>query len=183
MLSLIDFPILAFLAIFAYSGFHSGITEKLFSITGMMVALVLAVKFMGAGAQFLAFVTGIRGGGIRGSAAHVVSFLMIFAIVIVATKITYFMLTREKRNLPMSQRVLGSMAGFIEGGVILSVLLIWLNVANFPSEYQKQRSILYKPALHFAPRLFDGIALGLPGSKGFYNDLSEHLDVERLFKR
>lgn len=181
-MSFIDIPIFAFLAIFVYSGFHSGTTEKLFSIIGMTVALVLAVEFMGAGAEFLVFVTGIKGSGIRGPAAHVVSFLMIFAIVIVTAKITYFMLTREKRNLPMWQRVLGSMAGFIEGGIILSVLLIWLNAANFPTEYHKQRSMLYKPALHFAPRLFDGIALGLPWSKGFYDELSKHLDVERLWK-
>lgn len=179
----IDLAILAILVLFAYSGFRAGIMNKLFSIAGIILGLVLAVKYVGAAANILVFVTSIKGGGIRGPLTYAVAFLMTFIIVVISVKVIYFMLAKERKVHSLAQRVSGSVAGFIEGGVFLSIVLVWLNTASFPTEYQKQNSILYKPALNFAPRLFDEIALGLPQSKGFYDEMSKHLDIERYFKR
>ncbi len=178
----IDFAIFVILVIFAYSGFRAGVTQKFFSIAGMLLALVLSVKYMDAGAKVLAYLTGFKGGGIKGQVAHVISFLVIFQIVVAATKFAHFMIVSQTKYLSRWQRGLGAAAGFVEGAVFLSVLLIGLNAASFPADYQKQRSVLYTPALHFAPQLFNGIALGHPGSRGFYQELSKRLNFDGLIK-
>ncbi|MEE9288632.1 MAG: CvpA family protein [Bacteroidota bacterium] len=179
----IDLGILAFLAIFAYSGYRTGIIQKVFSIAGVILALILAAKFMDVGARVLVFITGIKGGGLRGPLPHILSFLMIFEIVIATTKISYYLLTTASKRLSRVQRGLGSVAGFFEGVILLSVFLVWLNVVSFPTEYQKERSVLYKPVLHFAPRLFDEIVLIFPKSEGFHDELSKHFNLDQLLKR
>lgn len=179
----IDLGILAFLGIFAYSGYRTGIIQKVFSIAGVILALILAVKFMDVGAKILVFITGIKGGGLRGSLTHILSFLMILEIVIATTKISYYLLTTARKRLSRVQRGLGSVAGLFEGVVLLSVFLVLLNVVSFPTEYQKERSVLHKRVLHFAPRLFDEIVLIFPQSKGFYDELSERFDLDQILKR
>jgi len=179
----IDLSILGILVLFAFSGFHAGIMNKFFSITGIVLALVLAVKYLGAAANIVVFLTAIRDGGGRSPMTYAVGFLAIFLIVVVAVKVVYFMITRERRDHSRFQRVSGSVAGFFEGGLFISVLLVWLNVIGFPTEYQKQQSLLYKPAIHIAPVLFDEITYGLPRSRSFYDEISKHFDVERVLKR
>ena len=179
----IDLGILAFLAIFAYSGYRTGIIQKVFSIAGVILALILAVKFMDDGARVLVFITGIKGGGLRGPLTHILSFLMIFEIVIATSKISYTLLTTARKRLSRVRRGLGSVVGIIEGVVLLSVFLVSLNVVSFPTEYQKDRSVLYKRVLHFTPRLFDEIVVIFPQSKGFYDELSKHFDLDQLLKR
>ena len=69
-------------------------------------------------------------------------------------------------------RVGGLIIGLVEGGILLSLTVIFLSIYfHYPSGETRSDSLLYRPIKNFAPRIFDSINTFFPESEDFYQEI------------
>lgn len=159
-MNVIDIIILIILGWGAYRGFTQGFVLQIVTFIALIIGIWAAVKFSDAMAGFLT-----RTMDITGKYLPVLSFILIFILVIVIAHLIGMLLTRflELTSLGWLNRLGGILFGILKMAFIVSVVLTLQNrmkekIKIIPDK-QVQTSFLYKPVASIAPAIFPHLKL------------------------
>lgn len=159
-MNVIDIIILIILAWGAYRGFTQGFILQIVTFIALIIGIWAAIKFSDVMAAFLT-----RSMDITGKYLPVLSFILIFVLVVVIAHLIGLLLTRffELTALGWLNRVGGIAFGILKMAFIVSVILTLQNrmkeKIKIISEKQVQTSFLYKPISSLAPAVFPHLKL------------------------
>ncbi|HEX9655097.1 MAG TPA: CvpA family protein [bacterium] len=171
----VDYIIIAVAGFFIVRGLIRGFFAEVLGLVGLVVALILATKFM---SDLSAWID--RFIDIPAVIATILGFVVIFFCVILAFQFIAHMLERVFKSAMLGwlDKLGGAGVGFLKGATIVSLLLIFISLVPFGSRLVPglPESRYYEPARNFAPKLFNLIMEVVPGSKSFYVEVKESLE-------
>ncbi|MGD0339372.1 MAG: CvpA family protein [Bacteroidota bacterium] len=177
-MSVTDILIIAFLMVSFAVGLRDGLLKKLFAIVGVVLALIVATKYMTWMGEYT-----IDWFKWEKESAYIISFAFLFLAVVLLTNFFYRWFGGDSKSYKIWDRFAGGLVGMIEGLIVLSLVLILLTLSDIPSKEDKKESTLYNPVAGFAPALFDHINKIFPKSKKFkeelYNAIERYKKLER----
>lgn len=171
-MNVVDIIILIILAWGAFRGFTQGFVLQVVTFIALILGVWASIRFSGVMSDFLT-----RNMDITGKYLPVLSFVLIFVLVIVLAHLTGMLLTRfmELTALGWLNRIGGVIFGVLKMAFIISVLLTLQNRMKermkIISDDRVKTSILYKPVSGLAPAVFPHLKL-LALDKRF-NELKE----------
>jgi len=173
--SYIDIFLYGGLVIAAYFGYKGGFVKKIFNLLALIASIVIAVQFMEPVGSFL-----IGVGLLSEPAAYIVGFALVNILLMVAAILLYrrFGQTAVAKS---SSQLMGVILGVLEGAMIISLILLALKMADFPSKEARTDSLLYKPLVNFAPKSFDLLRSYLPGASSFQEELTKTFQKWNIF--
>ena len=154
-MNLIDIIILILLAWGAFRGFTQGFILQVVTFIALIIGVWASIAFSDNMSEFLT-----RNMDITGKYLPVLSFVLIFILVIIIAHLIGMLLTRfiEIASLGWLNRIGGIAFGVLKMAFIVSVLLTIQNrmkeKIHIISEKQIQTSLFYKPLSSFAPAVF-----------------------------
>ena len=160
--------------IFGFIGFRSGFVKNSFSIAALLIAIVVATKFMNPVGEVLRSLLLIRG-----DVAITIAFALIFVGFMVLEWVIYGF--RKEESVFLIWDKIGAIwLGFIEGVAIISLTLILLGLFEIPSAETQQKSLFYKRVVGFAPWIYDKIVGVLPQATDFHEQLGKNFEKYRV---
>jgi membrane protein required for colicin V production len=170
----IDYAIVATVAFFTVKGLVRGVLQETFGFIGLIISLIIATKFMSNASAWLDKIFDIPP-----TLSTVLGFLVIFIALILATQTIIHFLRKLARYsfLGWLEKLVGGMVGFLKGGIITSLLLIFISLVPFGNQLipGQKDSLLFEPTKNFAPHMFNVFMTIVPNSKSFYAELKESL--------
>lgn len=154
-MNLIDIIILILLAWGAFRGFTQGFILQVVTFIALIIGVWASISFSDNMSEFLT-----KNMDITGKYLPVLSFVLIFILVIIIAHLIGMLLTRfiEITSLGWLNRIGGIAFGVLKMAFIVSVLLTIQNrmkeKIHIISEKQIQSSLLYKPVSNLAPAVF-----------------------------
>lgn len=173
--SYIDIFLYGGLVIAAYFGYRGGFVKKLFNLLALIASIVIAVQMMEPVGSLL-----IGVGLLSEPAAYIVGFALVNIVIMVGAILLYRRFGKSEVAKSSSQ-LFGVLFGVLEGAMIISLLLLALKMADFPSKSARADSLLYKPLVNFAPKTFDLLRSYLPGASSFQEELSRTFQQWNIF--
>lgn len=161
----LDILIVLLIALPAFFGFRKGFLRKLLGIAGIIAGFILAVNF------YLQL-TGILDKIIKENTVFVkvLSFLIIIGAVYGASVWLARYIANINSGTGIIDKILGTVAGFLQGLLVTSVLFYNLSVADIPSVNTRQSSLFYLSVVKVAPAVFDKVLVFFPGLKELYRE-------------
>lgn len=159
-MNVIDIIILVALAWGAFRGFMKGFILQIVTLLALVTGIWASIRFSDSMAHFLT-----RSLDITGRYLPVLSFLLIFILVIVVAHLIGLLMTRFFELTPVGwlNRLGGIAFGILKMAFIVSVFLTLQNrmkeKVHILSEKQVKDSVLYKPVASIAPAVFPHIRL------------------------
>jgi len=169
--------ILGGLLLFGFIGYRYGLFKKIFALLGLLLGLILATKCMTPCGRLL-----VRWFGFSEEVAYVIAFFWVLLLIILLQNVLYRLIVKKTSSINLVNRLSGAFLGAIEGLIGISILLLMLSIFEIPTDKTKRGSYFYKPALNFAPSLFDLTVVIIPQSKTFYDMLREGLQKYEIFE-
>lgn len=155
----LDILIILFLFLLSLLGFINGFLRKIFSLIGLIVGFILALKLAKPLSGFLISTFNFP---------QVVGYIVSFLLVVIIIYILSIYLAKFFANLnpatKIINKILGLLLGFFQGLILISIILYNLNFAGLPEETVKSQSLLYSKIIKIAPLVFDKIVSGLTNS-------------------
>ncbi len=154
-MNILDIIILIILAWGAYRGFTQGFILQVVTFIALIIGIWASIHFSDVMAEFLT-----KHLDITGKYLPVLSFVLIFVLVVVIAHLIGMLLTRifELVALGWLNRLGGIAFGILKMAFIVSVILTIQNrlkeKVHVISENQINNSILYKPVSSIAPSVF-----------------------------
>lgn len=142
----IDFIILGFIVIGFILGFKDGLIRKIIGLSGLVLGIWISYKYNSALGKVLAPLFDNE----SYLAEIIASFLIFFAIVILASILKRIVHPHDKVNNFINQTI-GGIIGTIQIYFFVSVIFLILHIFNFPSKEIQQKSILYGYTYNFVP--------------------------------
>lgn len=148
-----------------YFGFRKGFIRKLFGIAGLIGGFILAVRFYPSVTSIL-----IKLVRENESFVNVLSFLLIISIIYgLSVWISRFM-ADINAGTRITDKIMGSIFGFVQGIMIASILLYNLAMIDIPSSYTRNSSLFYPRIVGVAPLMFDKILEIFPALMELYKE-------------
>ncbi|HDL19583.1 MAG TPA: CvpA family protein [Bacteroidetes bacterium] len=173
-MNLFDLVILAVLAIFVFNGFRCGFLREIAGLIGIVVAFILAVRFMNDLSVIASYYLGMSP-----RVAVAVTAVAIFIFVLIAFILLSKILRKlmELATLGWIDRLLGSLLGLLKGGLIVSILALIISLVPAGREFEteQEQSVLFEPMRKVAPIIFNGLGKILPAAGDFYGEVKESL--------
>lgn len=138
---IIDLFFLTAAAAAIFKGYSKGFTGAIFSFVGVLLGLVLAVKFSSSVAGWLSNSTGTKNAFLPFAA-----FILVFVAVAVATRMLSFVVNKsiEMVMLGWLNRVAGITLFFFLYLVILSIILFYINeLSLMPTAFESSKSYAF----------------------------------------
>lgn len=154
-MNILDIIILILLAWGAFRGFTQGFILQVVTFIALIIGVWASIAFSDNMSEFLT-----KNMDITGKYLPVLSFVLIFVLVVVVAHLIGMLLTRfiELTSLGWLNRLGGVAFGVLKMAFIASVLLTIQNrmkeKIHIISEKQIQTSLLYKPVSSLAPAVF-----------------------------
>lgn len=146
----LDLLIVTPVIILSLLGFRDGMVRKLVSVVMMIIAMVVAQTYRADVGKMLGELFGIDV-----SFAPTMGFLTIFFGIVFVQSLLYRLLTANYKIGGIADRSLGSILGFFQGMLLVSVLLMIFALEDVPSKQAKMDSRLYKSVVNIAPQIMD----------------------------
>ena len=130
-LTILDFILIIILFFFAFAGFFFGLIRSIGSLVGTILGIIIAANYFQSITDWIGLPFGLGENTIR-----IIIFLLIFVIINRFVGLIFLLLNKFFNLfsiipfLKTINRIAGLIFGFIEGGVILGVLLVF--VIKFP---------------------------------------------------
>ncbi|RMD92523.1 MAG: CvpA family protein [Calditrichaeota bacterium] len=170
----LDFIILGVVTFFFVKGLVRGFIHEILTLLGIILALVLATKYMSDLSNWIDQTVTLPSG-----VSTILGFLLIFFAVLLATQGLIFLSQKFLKFLHLDwlNRLGGGIIGFLKGATVLSLLFLFLSILPFTKELLQgtNESKFYKTTKNFAPGLFNFIMMVFPNSKSFYQEFKESL--------
>lgn len=160
----VDAVILIILIFFVIKGWRRGLIRSLIGVVGFFLSLFLTASYLNWAKELL-----LRFFSLPSSVAAIIGFLMIFLILLALFHIVGSMIQRLVHLTPLGiLDTLGGMAlGLLAGGVIASLLLLFLAILPLPQgiSCQMEESALAGPTRSIAPYIFGKLKEEFPEIK------------------
>jgi membrane protein required for colicin V production len=161
-----DTILVVVLGVFMFAGWRSGFLKKSIALACLALSLILATKYASSFGDMVLVPMGISAG-----ASTTLSYILIVGGIMIAQAIIYKIAIKKLADGTWN-RVGGLIVGLVEGGILLSLMVIFLSIYfHFPSGETRSDSLLYKPVKNFAPHIFDSVNTFLPESEDFYQEI------------
>ncbi|HTX20071.1 MAG TPA: CvpA family protein [Bacteroidota bacterium] len=165
-MSTFDTILLVILALFMFAGWRSGFIKKIIALVCLAFSLILATKYASSAGESIFVPMGVSEGP-----ATIFAFLAIVGGIMLIQAIVYKVAIKKIVD-GLWNKLAGVIVGLLEGGIIISMLLIFTSIYfHFPSQETKSSSALYLPLKNLAPQVFDSINTFLPESSDFYEEI------------
>ncbi len=168
MSQIIDYLILGIIIIGFLLGFKDGFIKKIFSFVGFILAILGALIFSPRLRSF--FITNFN---MEPSIAVVLSFILIFLVIFISTKIIIHIIRPRKSIIGFIDRFLGGGLGIIQVGLFLSFLLIFLSLFNIPNKNIRTHLKYYDFTYKLVPRAFEFVQSIYPEANIFLNFIED----------
>lgn len=173
----IDILCLIILGLFCIKGFFRGILIEIFTLVGLLVAYIVAVREMSTIENWIT-----QWINIPPLVASTIAFLIIFLSIGFLFRWIAKMLRSMARwtIIGWADKGGGFLFGLFKGALITSLVLLLLSLIPFSNRFEKEteRSALYKPLRSVAPAVFNFVIKTFPSAKDFYEELKESLSVK-----
>lgn len=143
----VDYIIIGLILLGFVLGFKDGLIRKIIGLAGLIVGIFVSYKYNGFFGKFLAPIFD----GEQYLAEIIASFIIFFGIIVIASILKRIVHPHDKVNNFINQS-LGGIIGSIQIFFFISLLLLLLNIFNFPEFETKKTSLLYNYAYSFVPK-------------------------------
>ncbi len=171
----LDIIILSVVIFFFIKGLFRGFFQEVFGLVGIVVALILATKYMSDLAAWLD-----NWVSIPPAFTTLLGFLLIFFCIIFLSHLTAHLLQRifKYSFLGWLEKIGGGVVGFLKGATIISLLILFSSKLPYIERLipGTKESILYEPTQRFAPKIYNFIMEIIPDSKSFDTELKESFE-------
>ncbi len=170
----IDIIILILLGFFCIKGFFRGFIMEIFTLVGLLLAYVIALREMNSLASLIDSLFHLPP-----LIANVLSFTFIFLLVVLLCRLLAGALRKLTRwtFLGWIDRGGGIMFGLFKGALVASLLALLVSLVPISDELEREKSdsFLFRPVRSVAPAVFNFIKHTFPKTKDFYDEVSEGL--------
>ena len=168
----IDVTILIILGFFCIKGFFRGFIMEIFTLVGLVLAYVIAIRQMNSLASLINNIVRLPA-----LVATTLSFFLIFILVVLFCRWIAGALRKITRwtLLGWIDRGGGILFGLFKGALVVSLLalLVSLIPTSQGMETEEENSLLFRPARSVAPAVFNFIKHTFPQTKNFYDEVKE----------
>ncbi len=150
----------------AFLGYRGGFTKKIFDLLVLIGSIILGVVLMDPLGTLFEDI----------GLSPPWCFLVAIAFVIIGLTVAAYFFHKKfggHQVAKSASQFFGVLLGLFEGGMIISICLIALRVAEVPSEETRSGSVLYKPVFNMAPKTFETLRSYLPGAGDFQDELND----------
>lgn len=168
----IDVTILIILLFFAAKGFFRGFIMEAFTLIGMVLAYIIALREMSS-------LAGAMSKAVRAPewVVTALSFFIIFLVVVIFFRLMAGALRKLTRWTFIGgvDRIGGIAFGIFKGALVASLLALLISLIPVPDDVKatEDESYLFKPVRSVAPAVFNVIKKAVPKSKDFYDEVKE----------
>lgn len=177
-MNLLDFIIIGLIAFFAIQGYRSGFIKQFFSIAGIILAVFITFKYMGAVSPLLSsFIK-------NPDYATLVAGILIFIISLTIIQLVGYWLEEVVKFVKIN--IVNRLAGMIFGSlnilIIISAFLLLLAGFDQPSESTRENSVSYSTVVLVAPAVFDMIARIYPDTIDFIDTIEKSIEENNTLR-
>ena len=171
-MNIFDIIILVLIGIFCVKGFIRGLIMEVFTLVGLLLGYVIAMREMSTVAGWIEKVINIPS-----FVSGMVSFFLIFIVVVVFFRWlagALRMITR-RTILAWIDRSGGILIGLFKGVLMTSLLLLLFSIVpvSESADTEQKNSFLFRPIRSVAPAVFNFLKHTFPKTKSFYNEAKE----------
>ncbi len=168
----IDYILAGILLVGFILGYKDGIIRKIIGVVGFVIGIYLAVKLSGPASVFL---TPVFNG--EQYLAQIIGGLIIFlGIIFLSSVLKRILHPADKVNNFINQFV-GGIAGTLQILIFASLFLLFLNIFEFPSEEDREASVLYSSVYSVVPSIINLVLGQGIDANGFLRDYIESADM------
>jgi membrane protein required for colicin V production len=172
--NIFDLVILIILAFFVFNGFRRGFLREIAGLVGVVIAFILAVRFMNDFSGIISYYLGLSP-RIAVIVTAVVIFVLVLVTFVVLAKIIQKLM--EMATLGWVNRLFGSLFGLLKGVIIVSILALIISLVPGGQEFDKEQeeSALFNPMRKAAPLIFNGVMKIVPAANDFLAEIKQSL--------
>ncbi len=175
-----DLIFLVILGFFFILGLWKGFFREVLGLVGVVGGIFLGIVGFAPLSNLLAQ----HISGVPAAVWPILSFLLIFVAVYLASRVTASFLSKITRLLKLSwlNRLLGGVVGALKGGFLISVVLLILGFLPIQSTLQelKQKSVLYEPIQNLVPFLYNMSASLSGSSTNFQKTMEKSFEKAKM---
>ncbi len=177
-MNILDLIIIFLLVLFAIQGFRSGFIKQFFGIAGIIVAVFLTFKYMGAAAPLLySFID-------HPDYAAITAGIIIFIISLTIIQLIAFWLEEILKMVRVNliNRLAGVIFGALKTLIAISAILLLLAGFDFPDESARENSATYSAVIKVAPAVFDVVAAVYPETIDFIDEVEKSIQEHNTLR-
>lgn len=168
----IDVVILVIVGFFCVKGFFRGFIVEVFTLVGLLLAYVVALREMSTVSAWLD-----RTVNLPPLLSTTLGFLAVFILVALFFRWLAGALRFLARRIMVGwiDRGGGVLFGLFKGAFVASLLALLISLIPFSGgmRREQERSLLFRPVLGVAPAVFDFLKHTFPKTKSFYEEMKE----------
>ena len=168
----IDVTILVIVGFFCIKGFFKGLIMEVFTLVGLLLAYVIAIREMSTLAYLINSIVNLPL-----LVSTPLSFFLIFISVVLLCRLLAGALRKLIRwtLLGWLDRGGGAMFGVFKGALVTSLLILLISLIPVSRgiENEEDNSLLFLPVRSVAPAVFNFIKHSFPKTKNFYDEVKE----------
>lgn len=168
----IDIIILIILALFCIKGFFRGFILEIFTLIGLLLAYVIALREMNTMAVLISNLLHLPT-----PITNMLSFVSIFLLVVLVCRLLAGAIRKFTRwtFIGWIDRGGGTLFGLFKGALIASLIALLFSLVPISEELETEKndSFLFRPIRTVAPAVFNFIKHTFPRTKDFYLEISE----------
>lgn len=171
----IDITILVIIGFFAVKGLFKGVFLETFTLMGLLLGYVLALRWMDVPASCIQRILAIPS-----LLASTLGFILILMGVVVVFRILGGMIRKLAHwsLLGWIDRAGGFIIGVFKGTLVTSLLILLISLIPMSEELaaEEKNSLLFSPVKTVAPAVFNVVKRVVPRTKEFMEEIRETLD-------
>jgi len=177
-MNLFDIFVFIVLGYFAFAGFRNGFVREVLGLTGLIIALFLAFRYLEPLNSWLIHVTGVHD-----AYSLLITFALIFLLVILLVHLAIISIEYliKVSFLSTTNRVFGLLFGVLKSSVFVSMAVILLVTIEIPGEKTRQTSLTYPIMEQIAPVVYNGIATIYPNTLKFQESVQRTIEEHHIF--
>jgi membrane protein required for colicin V production len=172
--NIFDLVILIILAFFVFNGFRRGFLREIAGLVGVVIAFILAVRFMNDFAGIISYYLGLSP-----RVAVIVTAVAIFVLVLISFVVIAKIIQKlmEMATLGWINRLFGSLFGLLKGVIIVSILALIISLVPGGQEFDREQreSALFDPMRKAGPIIFNGVMKIVPAANDFFGEIKQSL--------
>jgi len=176
-MNLVDVFIIIILSIFVAQGAKRGMIDEVLGLTGWIVAVLLAIRFMGKVGSML---YGFAGGKLPETLMIIMGFFIVLVVVRLAFQAVFAAFQRvfSQDAVTKVNKIGGAVFGFFKGALFISVLVLAISMAPLGLRFHRaeQGSLLFFHMQRFAPAVFNIVKKFIPQSQDALDKLMDSLE-------
>lgn len=170
---MLDIIGMTLLVLLFFRGYRKGVIVALFSVVGLILGMICALKLSGALAAYL-----FEKGWVTSAWAQIISYILLFAGVILLIRLGARLVQRtfEAIMLGLVNRIAGGILYALIAAIIWSSCLWVADQAHLISPETKAGSVTYTRFQPVAPFVFARVGAVLPFARDVFSDLEHFFD-------